>query len=309
MRAKTPIAEARRLRALPARRCSSRASRSPRASPISCAGSTWGRPRRCWRASSASAASAQDEFALQSHQRAIAARERLREEIVPVFPAPEYDMVQDDVGPREGQTIEALAKLKPYFDRKNGTVTVGNSCQVTDGAVGLLIGDEATARGWPVPPLGRIRSFAFAGLSPRAHGARAGVRDGRGARQGRSSRWTIASCSRSTKRSRRRCSRASSRPPRTSSRAKELGRDRALGHDSHGSSQRERRRDRARPPGRRERGAAPAHPAARDAAPWRASRDRGVVRRRRAGRRLRARARLMRGLPRRTRRSAGSPIS
>src|SRR5207247_6611817 len=43
-------------------------------------------------------------------------------------------------------------------------------CQVTDGAVALLIGDEETARGWPSPPLGRIRSFAFAGLSPRRMG-------------------------------------------------------------------------------------------------------------------------------------------
>ncbi len=108
----------------------------------------------------------QDAFALQSHQRAIAARERLREEIVPVYPAPGYAPVRDDVGPREGQTTEALARLAPYFDRRNGTVTVGNSCQVTDGAAALLIGDEETAQGWPTPPLGRIRSFAFAGLDP-----------------------------------------------------------------------------------------------------------------------------------------------
>src|SRR5439155_2554142 len=108
----------------------------------------------------------QDAFALQSHQRAIAARERLREEIVPVYPAPGYAPVRDDVGPREGQTTEALARLAPYFDRRNGTVTVGNSCQVTDGATALLIGDEETAQGWPTPPLGRIRSFAFAGLDP-----------------------------------------------------------------------------------------------------------------------------------------------
>ena len=108
---------------------------------------------------------AQDAFALQSHVRALAARERLREEIAPVYPAPGYDAVLDDVGPREGQTLEALARLKPYFDRKNGTVTVGNSCQVTDGAVALLLADDATAAQTPAP-LGRIRSFAFAGLAP-----------------------------------------------------------------------------------------------------------------------------------------------
>ncbi len=108
----------------------------------------------------------QDAFALQSHQRALAAREKLREEIVPVFAAPEYEAICDDVGPREGQTLEALAKLKPYFDRRNGTVTVGNSCQVTDGAVALLIGNEGQAAAWNSAPLGRIRSFAFAGLAP-----------------------------------------------------------------------------------------------------------------------------------------------
>jgi acetyl-CoA C-acetyltransferase/acetyl-CoA acyltransferase len=113
---------------------------------------------------------AQDEFALMSHQRAIAARPRLREEIVPVFPGPAHEEIHDDVGPRDGQTLEALAKLKPYFDRRNGTVTVGNACQVTDGAAALLIGDEATAKAWPTPPLGRIREFAFAGLSPRRMG-------------------------------------------------------------------------------------------------------------------------------------------
>lgn len=112
----------------------------------------------------------QDAFALQSHQRALAAKDKLREEIVPVYAAPRYEPVRDDVGPREGQTLEALAKLKPYFDRRNGTVTVGNSCQITDGAVALLVGDDETAKSWPTPPLGRIRSFAFAGLAPNRMG-------------------------------------------------------------------------------------------------------------------------------------------
>ncbi len=108
----------------------------------------------------------QDAFALQSHHRAVAARPRLREEIVPVFAAPRSDPVVDDVGPRENQTLEALAKLKPYFDRRNGTVTVGNACQVTDGAVALLVGGDEVAARWPTPPLARIRAYAFAGLSP-----------------------------------------------------------------------------------------------------------------------------------------------
>src|SRR5262249_20291541 len=72
----------------------------------------------------------------------------------------------DEGGRGENQTEEALAKLKPYFDRRNGTVTVGNSCQVTDGAVALLLGDESVASSWQTPPLGRISAYAFAGLDP-----------------------------------------------------------------------------------------------------------------------------------------------
>ena len=112
----------------------------------------------------------QDAFALRSHQLTVAARERLREEIVPVFPPPAFTIVADDVGPREHQTMEQLGKLRPYFDRRNGTVTVGNACPVTDGAVALLVGDEATATTWPTPPLARIRGYAFAGLEPRRMG-------------------------------------------------------------------------------------------------------------------------------------------
>src|SRR5258707_14266345 len=79
-------------------------------------------------------------------------------------------MAKDDVGPGKGKKIEARAKLKPYFARRNGTVTVGTSCPVTDGAVALLIGSDELARQWPSPPLGRIRAFAFAGLDPRRMG-------------------------------------------------------------------------------------------------------------------------------------------
>jgi len=113
----------------------------------------------------------QDEFALLSHMRAIASREILREEIVPLVPGPKYrDAVIDDNGPREGQTIEALAKLKPYFDRASGTVTVGNSSQVTDGAAALLIMSERRARELKLEPLGFIKSFAFAGVEPHRMG-------------------------------------------------------------------------------------------------------------------------------------------
>jgi len=108
----------------------------------------------------------QDQFALESHRRAIAAREKLREEIVPVFAAPDYGMVQDDIGPRDNQTLEALAKLKPYFEKPDGRVTVGNSCGITDGACALLVTTAERAAELGLTPLARIVSFAYAGLDP-----------------------------------------------------------------------------------------------------------------------------------------------
>lgn len=113
----------------------------------------------------------QDEFALRSHQKALASREILREEIVPVIPGPKYkEAVIDDNGPREGQTYEALAKLKPFFEKGTGTVTAGNSSQVTDGAAALLVMSESRAKELGLKPLGFIRGFAFAGVEPNRMG-------------------------------------------------------------------------------------------------------------------------------------------
>ena len=113
----------------------------------------------------------QDEFSLASHQKAIASRAILREEIVPVIPGPKYkEAVVDDNGPREGQTIEALAKLKPFFEKGTGTVTAGNSSQITDGACAILVVSESRAKQLGMKPLGYIRSFAFAGVEPNRMG-------------------------------------------------------------------------------------------------------------------------------------------
>src|SRR2546430_13714200 len=79
----------------------------------------------------------QDAFALQSNQRAIAARDKLKDEICPVFHASKAAAFTQDNGPRDNQSLDALAKLKPVFDRRTGTVTAGNASQVTDGAVAL----------------------------------------------------------------------------------------------------------------------------------------------------------------------------
>lgn len=109
----------------------------------------------------------QDSFALASHQRAVAARGRLAEEIVPVYPSPKYEPgVVHDVGPRENQKMEDLRGLRPVFDRRNGTVTAGNSSPLTDGAGALLIMSEEKARSLGYRPLGRVRAYAYAGLDP-----------------------------------------------------------------------------------------------------------------------------------------------
>jgi acetyl-CoA acyltransferase len=111
---------------------------------------------------------AQDDFALQSHRRAVAATDegRLGEEIAPVFAAPYREAVLQDVGPRRNQSLEALAKLRPYFDRKHGTVTPGNSCGITDGAAAIFVASAEKARELGLKPAGRLRSSAFVGLDP-----------------------------------------------------------------------------------------------------------------------------------------------
>ena len=111
---------------------------------------------------------AQDEYALRSHQRAAAAwaEGRFADEVTPVFVPPAYrDVVAEDVGYRPEQTLEALAKLRPVFERE-GTVTAGNSSMVTDGAAALLLMEEGRARAEGYRPLGRIVSFAYAALEP-----------------------------------------------------------------------------------------------------------------------------------------------
>ena len=103
----------------------------------------------------------QDAFALESHHRASEAQKRgvLAEEIMPV------NTVRDDAGPRKEQTMEALARLKPFF-QENGTVTVGNSCPITDGAAALVVMPGEAVRAEGRQPLGYLRAYAYAGCDP-----------------------------------------------------------------------------------------------------------------------------------------------
>ena len=109
----------------------------------------------------------QDAFALASHQKAVAAADsgRFAEEIVPVAAPPGYARIQlVDDGPRPNQSTEALAKLKPYFDRQAGTVTPGNTCPITDGAAAVLLASERTTKELGIEPLGYITGSAYAAL-------------------------------------------------------------------------------------------------------------------------------------------------
>jgi len=114
----------------------------------------------------------QDEFALASHQRAAAAwrESRFDGEVMHLFPPPRYSAIHHDEGIREGQSLEALAKLKPVFDMPLGTVTAGNSSQITDGAAMLLLSHKAKAEaeGWPI--LGYLHDWTYTGCDPRRMG-------------------------------------------------------------------------------------------------------------------------------------------
>jgi acetyl-CoA acyltransferase len=111
----------------------------------------------------------QDHFALRSHRLAAAgtADGRLTAEIMPVYVPPKFDSVlTSDNGIREDTSYEALAALKPVFDRKYGSVTAGNSSPLTDGAACVLLMDEEKAKALGYTPLGIIKSYAYAALDP-----------------------------------------------------------------------------------------------------------------------------------------------
>jgi 3-oxoadipyl-CoA thiolase len=116
----------------------------------------------------------QDEFALQSHQRAVAARKKFSEEIILVELSSanlneNQKIVSQDEGPRENTSLEKLSTLKPAF-RENGTVTAGNSSSLNDGAAGTIVMSEKKAKELHLKPLARIVSTGVAGVDPRFMG-------------------------------------------------------------------------------------------------------------------------------------------
>ncbi len=116
----------------------------------------------------------QDAFALQSHQRALAARDqgRFDDQIVPVsIPQPKRPpiVVDRDEGPRPDTTLEKLSRLKPVF-REGGTVTAGNSTGINDGAAAVLVMERKAAEKAGLKPLARWLTCAVAGVEPERMG-------------------------------------------------------------------------------------------------------------------------------------------
>ena len=119
----------------------------------------------------------QDAFALESHQRAVAAAEagRFDEQIVPVEVAGrkgEVTLVERDEHPRADSSLEALARLRPAFrgSAADGSVTAGNSSGINDGASAVLLVEAERARALGLQPLARVISTAVAGVDPAVMG-------------------------------------------------------------------------------------------------------------------------------------------
>jgi acetyl-CoA acyltransferase len=109
----------------------------------------------------------QDAFALRSHERAVAAIDagRFDDEIVK---APAVPLTTDE-GPRRDTSLDALGKLRAAF-HVEGTVTAGNSSQMSDGAAAVLVMEEAAARAAGLTPLARVVAYATAGVEPERFG-------------------------------------------------------------------------------------------------------------------------------------------
>jgi acetyl-CoA C-acetyltransferase len=112
----------------------------------------------------------QDRFALASHQKAVAAMEacRFKAEILPVEVQRKGgpSVIEKDEGPRRDTSLEALAALKPVFDRA-GTVTAGNAPGLNDGASALVVTSLAFAKTHGLAPLARITAYATSGGEPK----------------------------------------------------------------------------------------------------------------------------------------------
>ena len=113
---------------------------------------------------------AMDDYALRSHQRALAGRAAGHfAEIVPLVDAAGRIYGEDD-GVREDASAAGMARPGPFFDRPHGRITAANSSQVSDGAAWLLLASQAAVERWKLDPLGRLVDVRWAGLEPDSMG-------------------------------------------------------------------------------------------------------------------------------------------
>ena len=115
----------------------------------------------------------QDEYANESHRRTVAAMSegKFIDEIAPIIVGKKMDtLLGEDVGPRKDSTVEKLGKLKPYFERKTGTVTVGNACPITDGGSMWMLCSEEAVQKYNLEPMARMVDYHFHGLEPERMG-------------------------------------------------------------------------------------------------------------------------------------------
>jgi acetyl-CoA acetyltransferase family protein len=115
----------------------------------------------------------QDEFANASHHKAVKAQAegKFDAEVVPLAIGSKLDqLLTADFGPRKDSTVEGLGKMRPYFERKSGTVTVGNACPITDGGSALILCSEEALKKYNLEPMARIVDYHFHGLEPERMG-------------------------------------------------------------------------------------------------------------------------------------------
>jgi acetyl-CoA C-acetyltransferase len=110
-----------------------------------------------------------DEFALKSHQKAVRAQKegKFKKEITPVTIESRKGSftLENDEGPREDSSLEALSKLKPVF-KKDGVVTAGNASQISDGASAVVVMSDRKARELKLEPMAKIVDYCTSGVEP-----------------------------------------------------------------------------------------------------------------------------------------------
>ena len=111
----------------------------------------------------------QDAWALRSHEFAAAGTQdgRLTAELTPVYVPPDFEkVIVRDNGIRSDSSMESLARLRPAFDHRHGSVTAGNSSPLTDGASAVVLMNEDKAKAEGIEPMGYVRSWAWTALDP-----------------------------------------------------------------------------------------------------------------------------------------------